>query len=115
MRAAPQGRVAGSIPAADAGSHPDLGYIEHHPKTLAGRQALEEVEKLRAAAAIEFEPGRSKPLDQLVRNVVRGIKVRRKGMLWPRVVEAFAVGSTVACAICRWAGRDPDTGAEING
>ena len=72
-----------------------------------------EVEALRADAAIEFEPGRTLSLRDLLTRAVRGVRVKRRGMLWPRVAEVFCLGSSYAHHLCRWAGRDPDTGKDI--
>jgi hypothetical protein len=68
---------------------------------------------LRAESVIEWEPGRSYTAAELLRRAIRGLRVRKDSDLWPAVRNMCGVGSTVAHFLCRWAGRDPDTGAEL--
>ncbi len=72
-----------------------------------------EVEKLRAASVIEWEPGRSYTAAELLRRAIRGLRVRKGRPVWPAVMNLFGVGSNVGHYLCRWAGRDPDTGKDI--
>lgn len=72
-----------------------------------------EVEALRAASVIEWEPGRSYTAAELLRQVISNARPRKGDMLWPSVMKLCGVGSTVANHLCRWAGRDPDTGKDI--
>ena len=72
-----------------------------------------EVEALRAASVIEWEPGRSYTAAELLRRAIRGLRVRKGRPVWPAVMNLFGVGSGVAHYLCRWAGRDPETGREI--
>lgn len=72
-----------------------------------------EVEALRAASVIEWEPGRSYTAAELLRQVISNARPRKGDMLWPSVMKLCGVGSTVAHHLCRWAGRDPDTGKDI--
>jgi hypothetical protein len=72
-----------------------------------------ELARLRAESTIEWEPGRSYTTAELLRRAICRTRVRRGRSLWPSVMSLFAVGSTVAHYLCRWAGRDPDTGAAI--
>lgn len=69
---------------------------------------------LRAESVIEWEPGRSYTAAELLRRAIRGLHVRRGRPLWPAVMNLCGVGSTVGCFLCRWAGRDPDTGADLD-
>lgn len=73
-----------------------------------------EVEALRAASVIEWEPGRSYTAAELLRRAIRGLRVRKGRPVWPAVMNLFGVGSTVGHHLCRWAGRDPDTGDAID-
>jgi hypothetical protein len=50
-----------------------------------------------------YEDG--KLVERAVRNAHCG---RSRGVRWAHVVDAFAVGSTVAAALCRRFGLDPD-------
>ncbi len=72
-----------------------------------------EVEALRAASVIEWEPGRSYTAAELLRRVISNTTPRKGDMLFPSVMKLCGVGSTVACYLCRWAGRDPETGKAI--
>lgn len=72
-----------------------------------------EVEALRAASVIEWEPGRSYTAAELLRRAIWRIRLRRGKSLWPAIMDLCSVGSNVAHHLCRWAGRDPDTGKEI--
>jgi hypothetical protein len=67
----------------------------------------------RAASVIEWEPGRSYTAADLLRRVIANATPRKRDMLWPDVMKLCGVGSTVAHYLCRWAGRDPDTGKAI--
>jgi hypothetical protein len=70
---------------------------------------------LRAESVIEWEPGRSYTAAELLRRAIRGITVRKSRPLWPAVMNLCGLGSNAAHHLCRWAGRDPDTGATIEG
>ncbi len=72
-----------------------------------------ELEKLRAASVIEWEPGRYYTAAELLRRAIRGITASKRRPLWTQVMHFFYVGSNVGHHLCRWAGRDPDTGKEI--
>lgn len=72
-----------------------------------------EVQSLRADAVIEWAPGRSYTAAELLRRAIRGLRLRRDRPLWPAAMNLCGVGSNVAHHLCRWAGRDPDTGQEI--
>ena len=72
-----------------------------------------EVEKLRAASVIEWEPGRYYAAAELLRRAIRGIRGRNGRSICPAVENLFGCGNTVARYLCRWAGRDPDTGKDI--
>lgn len=74
-----------------------------------------ELHRLRAESTIEWEPGRSYTAAELLRRAIRGLRVRKDSDLWPAVRNMCGVGSGVAHFLCRWAGRDPDTGATIEG
>lgn len=69
---------------------------------------------LRAESTIEWKPFCSYTAADLLRRAIRGIRARRNRALWPAVENLCGVGSTVARHLCRWAGRDPDTGADLN-
>lgn len=73
-----------------------------------------ERDRLRAESVIEWEPGRSYTAAELLRRAIRGLRVRKDSGLWPAVRNMCGVGSGVAHFLCRWAGRDPDTGADLN-
>jgi hypothetical protein len=70
---------------------------------------------LRAESVIEWEPGRSYTAAELLRRAIRGLRARKGRSICPAVENLFGVGNTVARYLCRWAGRDPDTGAELKG
>lgn len=72
-----------------------------------------ERDRLRAENVIEWESGRSFTTAELLRRAIRGIRVRKGRPLWPAVMNLCGVGSNVSHHICRWAGRDPDTGRDI--
>lgn len=73
-----------------------------------------EVEALRAASVIEWEPGRSYTAAELLRRAIFGLRVRKNRPPWRAVSHLFGCGSGVAHHLCRWAGRDPDTGDAID-
>ncbi len=77
-------------------------------------EATAELDRLRAESVIEWEPGRSYTAAELLRRAIRGLRVRKDSDLWPAVRNMCGVGSTVAHFLCRWAGRDPDTGADLD-
>lgn len=68
----------------------------------------------RAASVIEWEPGRSYTAAELLRRAIFGLRVRRNRPPWRAVSHLFGCGSGVAHHLCRWAGRDPDTGDAID-
>lgn len=70
-------------------------------------------DRLRAESAIEWEHGRSYTAAQILRSAIRGLRVRKGHELWPAVRNLCGVGSNVAHYLCRWAGRNPDTGADL--
>lgn len=75
-----------------------------------------EVDLLRGVlreSIIEWEPGRSYTAAELLRRAIRGLRVRKGRPVWPAVMNLFGVGSNVGHHLCRWAGRDPETGQEI--
>lgn len=72
-----------------------------------------ERDRLRAESVIEWEAGRSYTAAELLRRAIRGLHVRKGRPLWPAVMNLCGVGSNVGHHLCRWAGRDPDTGAEL--
>ncbi len=76
--------------------------------------ACESIRRLRAESTIELEPGRSYKAAELLRIVIWRHRVRKGKSLWPAVMSMFGVDMTVAQYLCRWAGRDPDTGADLN-
>jgi hypothetical protein len=76
-------------------------------------ELAEEHRKLRAESTIEWEPGRSYTAAELLRRAIRGIRGRNGRSICPAVENLFGCGNTVARYLCRWAGRDPDTGREI--
>lgn len=102
-----------------------LSMIQHYPAITAitgsysdGKRPetpnpYAELDRLRAESVIEWEPGRSYTAAELLRRVIANIRPRKGDMLWPAVIKACGVGSTVAHFLCRWAGRDPDTGADL--
>jgi hypothetical protein len=92
----------------------DVIEAENVLTTAALAQADTECKRLRAANKIEWEPGRSYTAAELLRRAIRGLHVRKGRPLWPAVMNLCGVGSTVGCYLCRWAGRDPDTGKEID-
>lgn len=73
----------------------------------------EDRDRLRAESVIEWEPGRSYTAAELLRRAIRVIRMRKDRSLCPPVENLFGVGNTVARYLCRWAGRDPDTGADM--
>lgn len=103
-----------------------LGVIQHYPaitditdsyadgKRPETPNPYAELARLRAENVIEWEPGRSYTAAELLRRAIRGIRVRKGRPLWPAVMNLCGVGSTVGHHLCRWAGRDPDTGADLD-
>lgn len=75
----------------------------------------EAAEVLGAGWGIDLAGHAFDPADLLrraVRNIAPG-RCGKNGIFWAKVRDTFAVGSTVACALCRWAGLDPYTGKEF--
>jgi hypothetical protein len=84
------------------------------PGAEAVKSISDELDRLRAENVIEWEPGRSYTAAELLRRAIRGIRVRKGRPLWPAVMNLCGVGSNVGHHLCRWAGRDPDTGADLD-
>jgi hypothetical protein len=109
----------------DSTVHPSIDFLRMTPEQIqeaiwrreakGGRlgELAAEVEALRAASVIEWEPGRSYTAAELLRRAIRGIRGRKSRSICPAVENLFGCGNTVARYLCRWAGRDPDTGQEI--
>jgi hypothetical protein len=93
----------------------NTGLLEQHSRDSKELRSLcDSRDRLRAASVIEWEPGRSYTAAELLRRAIRGLHVRKGRPLWPAVMNLCGVGSTVAHYLCRWAGRDPDTGANLD-
>jgi hypothetical protein len=84
-----------------------------HEERIESDRLRAELEAKGAASVIEWEPGRSYTAAELLRRAIRGIRGRNGRSICPAVENLFGCGNTVARYLCRWAGRDPDTGKEI--
>lgn len=62
-------------------------------------------------ATIELA-GHVYPFERLVASAMRNLKARKGELFWSTVMKTFGVGSTVAWALCEWAGRNAETGAK---
>lgn len=97
------------------GPEPPLTGWSYHDIPQLVQALKDDRDRLRAESVIEWEPGRSYTAAELLRRAIRGLRVRKDSDLWPAVRNMCGVGSGVAHFLCRWAGRDPDTGATIEG
>jgi hypothetical protein len=78
-----------------------------HEERIESDRLRAELEAKGAASVIEWEPGRSYTAAELLRRAIRGIRGRNGRSICPAVENLFGCGSRY---LCRWAGRDPDTG-----
>ncbi len=92
-----------------------LGVDQPVPRPDPALDALRPSSAPRAAATIDLA-GHQYEATNLLRRALRNITPGRAGaagVYWKKVRDAFDVGRTVACALCDWAGLDPDTGKDL--
>lgn len=107
-------REAGLVQCDDTGPEDWARALLSQPGVHWVNPLAAEVEALRAASVIEWEPGRSYTAAELLRRAIFGLRVRKNRPPWRAVSHLFGCGSGVAHHLCRWAGRDPDTGDAID-
>ena len=71
-----------------------------------------EVEALRGDVVVVIDGHNIRPADVL-RRIIRNLKIKKGRTAWGVVSDLTAHGSTVSAGLCEWAGIEPDSGHRL--